>query len=206
MVNSEGDIVKKREKAINKILEAGLNEFSEKGYDAASTNNIYKNAGVSKGAIFLYFNSKAELFYEIFKLNISNFLEEMNKQHFDKYGDLIERVIQISIWKMLYFSNKPIVSKFLIEAISKPPIEIEDKIFKQFEDLKRYSLDEFSNNIDMSQFSDDYSKEEVINYINYAIQGVQSTIINNKLNIDIIESKKNEIIKFIKTLLKGMKK
>lgn len=35
-----------------KILEAAMGEFTEKGYQAASTNKICEKAGVSKGLIF----------------------------------------------------------------------------------------------------------------------------------------------------------
>ncbi|MPR74581.1 TetR/AcrR family transcriptional regulator, partial [Listeria monocytogenes] len=45
-----------------KILEAAMEEFTEKGYQAASTNKICAKAGVSKGLIFHYFGSKEKLY------------------------------------------------------------------------------------------------------------------------------------------------
>ncbi|EMV4835388.1 helix-turn-helix transcriptional regulator, partial [Listeria monocytogenes] len=45
-----------------KILEAAMGEFTEKGYQAASTNKICEKAGVSKGLIFHYFGSKEKLY------------------------------------------------------------------------------------------------------------------------------------------------
>lgn len=40
------------------ILEAALAEFTERGFDAARMEDIAKRAGISKGAVYLYFASK----------------------------------------------------------------------------------------------------------------------------------------------------
>lgn len=45
-----------------RILIAALKEFSEKGYEQASTNSIVKEAGISKGILFHYFKTKRDLY------------------------------------------------------------------------------------------------------------------------------------------------
>ena len=35
-----------------RIIEASIEEFAKKGYEKASTNNIVKTAGISKGILF----------------------------------------------------------------------------------------------------------------------------------------------------------
>ena len=47
---------------LQKILDAGMNEFLEKGFLAASLRNIVKNAGVTTGAFYGYFSCKEALF------------------------------------------------------------------------------------------------------------------------------------------------
>ncbi|MGU3400994.1 TetR/AcrR family transcriptional regulator [Brucellaceae bacterium D45D] len=51
------DPVKRRQ-----ILEGAQNVFLRMGFDAASMNDITREAGVSKGTIYVYFNSKEDLF------------------------------------------------------------------------------------------------------------------------------------------------
>src|SRR5665811_373431 len=48
---------KKRDRIINSAIE----EFSLYPYEKASTNNIVKNAGISKGLLFHYFGNKKDL-------------------------------------------------------------------------------------------------------------------------------------------------
>lgn len=44
-----------------KILEAAIMVFSEKGFSAATTNEIAKSAGVAEGTIFRYFKTKKDI-------------------------------------------------------------------------------------------------------------------------------------------------
>lgn len=44
------------------ILAAALDEFAERGYAAARLDRVAARAGVTKGTLYLYFPSKAELF------------------------------------------------------------------------------------------------------------------------------------------------
>src|SRR5688500_7279724 len=44
------------------ILSAALEVFAERGFQAARLEEVAKRAGVSKGALYLYFETKADLF------------------------------------------------------------------------------------------------------------------------------------------------
>lgn len=44
------------------ILDGAIPVFSEKGFDAASMNDICRSAGVSKGTLYVYFENKEDLF------------------------------------------------------------------------------------------------------------------------------------------------
>ncbi len=45
-----------------RILDAAADEFSDRGYDGASVNRIIEDAGISKGALYYYFDDKEDLF------------------------------------------------------------------------------------------------------------------------------------------------
>lgn len=46
----------------NIIIKSGIAEFSKKSYSEASTDEITKNSGISKGILFHYFGSKKEFY------------------------------------------------------------------------------------------------------------------------------------------------
>ena len=51
-----------------RIIEAAIFEFSEKGFENANTNRIAREANISVGSLFKYFNNKTDLFLYIVKL------------------------------------------------------------------------------------------------------------------------------------------
>lgn len=86
-----------KQEARGRIVEAALAEFSEKGYHQTTMDDIARKLGVSKGALYLYFGSKEELFkgcyetapQEFSKILRSSFREgadplEMAGDFFDK--------------------------------------------------------------------------------------------------------------------------
>ncbi len=48
-----------------RLLEAAAEEFAARGYERASLNRIIAAAGVSKGAMYYYFEDKADLFVTV---------------------------------------------------------------------------------------------------------------------------------------------
>lgn len=53
---------RRKEARPGEIIEAGLAEFAGKGFAAARLEDVAKRAGISKGTIYLYFDSKEALF------------------------------------------------------------------------------------------------------------------------------------------------
>lgn len=51
----------------NRIIEAAMNEFAVFGYRNANTNKIARNAGISVGSLFQYFENKEDLFLTTIK-------------------------------------------------------------------------------------------------------------------------------------------
>ncbi len=44
-----------------KILESAVSEFTQRGFDGASLNQIISTAGLSKGSFYYYFENKIDL-------------------------------------------------------------------------------------------------------------------------------------------------
>jgi AcrR family transcriptional regulator len=53
------------------IVQAALEVFAEKGFAAARLDDIARQAGVSKGALYLYFETKEELFRAVVRQSIA---------------------------------------------------------------------------------------------------------------------------------------
>ncbi|WP_312045263.1 TetR/AcrR family transcriptional regulator [Anaerotignum sp.] len=65
------------------LIQWGRKEFLEKGFAQASLRNICKNAGVTTGALYFFFENKEDLFASIVEKPLSQ-LNQILNEHFDK--------------------------------------------------------------------------------------------------------------------------
>ncbi|MDM0018065.1 TetR/AcrR family transcriptional regulator [Variovorax saccharolyticus] len=75
---------RRKEARPGELLEAALDLFVEKGFAATRSEEVAARAGVSKGTLFLYFQSKEELFKAVVIENLAGRFTEWN-QEFDEY-------------------------------------------------------------------------------------------------------------------------
>lgn len=66
-----------KEKARQKIMDAAASVFAQRGYHRTSMDDVAEVLGVSKGAIYQYFKSKQQLFFEVMKIILENQKDEV---------------------------------------------------------------------------------------------------------------------------------
>ena len=71
---------RRKEARPGELLDAALDLFVEKGFAATRAEEVAARAGVSKGTLFLYFQSKDELFKAVVRENISGRFAEWNTE------------------------------------------------------------------------------------------------------------------------------
>lgn len=83
------------------LLAAALDLFMEKGYAATRVEEVAQRAGVSKGTLFLYFSSKAELFKAVVRENISGRFAEwgLELERFEGSSEELLRYCLHSWWE-----------------------------------------------------------------------------------------------------------
>ncbi|MBW7459243.1 TetR/AcrR family transcriptional regulator [Paenibacillus sepulcri] len=130
---SEAEAVKMTEKQ-SKILQAAIEVFAEKGFAAASTNEIAQRAGVAEGTIFRHYKTKKDLLLSIVapvmtKLIAPFVLRDFNKVldvDYDRYELFLRAVIANRIE---FLRNHMNVFKILIQEIPFHP-ELQEQFRK----------------------------------------------------------------------------
>jgi AcrR family transcriptional regulator len=97
LLNSEEKLTEKQQK----ILEAALEIFAEKGFSATSTSEIAKKAGVAEGTIFRHYKTKKDLLLSIVaptmaKLIAPFIIRDINKvlnTKYERYEDFLKAMI-----------------------------------------------------------------------------------------------------------------
>lgn len=78
----------------SKIIEAGITEFSKKSYSDASTDKIIQSAGISKGLLFYYFESKKNFYIYCLSQALERIIEPTNIVEGDFYHILFSTMNQ----------------------------------------------------------------------------------------------------------------
>ena len=76
-----------------KILEAALEIFSEKGFHVATVDEIAEQAGLGKGTLYRYFANKEALFNELVRIRLED-LEERASSVLDSQDDVVTMIIK----------------------------------------------------------------------------------------------------------------
>lgn len=87
----------------NRIIESGFKLICENGYYNTNTALIAKDAGVSTGIIYQYFNDKKEIFIEGIKMYADSILFPMldilnnTDMHSKNFSDIVSKLIDLFI-------------------------------------------------------------------------------------------------------------
>lgn len=105
-----------KEEARNRILESASQVFTEKGYRQATMDDVAKKLGVSKGALYLYFAGKEELFEAICR-KAPVALKEILYSSFGEKTDPVESANEFFDKMLKYYGSNPGLSfEILSEA------------------------------------------------------------------------------------------
>ncbi len=74
MAVSESHRIEKRDR----ITEAAISVFAQKGYGSARVADVAKKAGVADGTIYLYFRNKEDLLLSIFEEKMGKVIDELS--------------------------------------------------------------------------------------------------------------------------------
>lgn len=160
-----------------KILDAALKEFAEHGYVKASTNRIVKNAGIGKGMLFYYFNSKQDLYEFLAEYS----LDFMVERYLDKVDvaepDFIERLKQAAQVKLAAQTENKNVFTFLGNFMLSADFKLPEHLQQKYEKLQKMGNAMLYEGIDVTLLRHDVDEEKAFKLIRWSIEGYQNEIL-----------------------------
>jgi len=129
-----------------RILEASIKVFSEKGFSAATTSEIAKNAGVAEGTIFRYFKTKKDILRGILIQTINLVGEKLVIEQVEKILlDNADKDLHTTLKELLYDRLKLVDSIFpMARVIITEALFHEDVREAVFEHIIAKALNVFS--------------------------------------------------------------
>jgi TetR/AcrR family transcriptional regulator, cholesterol catabolism regulator len=153
----------------NELLQIAGDVFKEKGFEAATLNDIAARFGTDRAAIYYYFASKEELFQEVFQATAKKVLEE-NLAEAIRIAALdvaahekLRRLIELQITS--YEANYPYVYVYIQEDMGKVAFQATPWAKDMVRKTRRFEgivTDIITTGIKNAEFRDDLSVPLVV--------------------------------------------
>ncbi|MGD9156579.1 MAG: TetR/AcrR family transcriptional regulator [Bacillota bacterium] len=158
----------------DRIINAAIKEFASVPYEKASTNNIVKNAGISKGLLFHYFSSKKELYEVLISFVIHTLRDAIIEKINWEETDLFERLKQATIVKLEVSRVYPHMFDFMKNIVAYKNTGSMESLFEMYKgyglDLEQIYNDFYTRNVDYSRFRDPSIITETINIVRWSLE------------------------------------
>ena len=146
----------KKEKQ-DRLINAALKVFALNGYAHASTDDIVREAGISKGLLFHYFLSKLGLYSFIYDYSVRYMLLELSTGVSSRETDYFLLTGQIKLSQLQVMKNYPYMLQFLNksrdENVKEALVETENRrgvLASQYEEiLERADYNKFRQEVNV---------------------------------------------------------
>ena len=148
-----------------RIIEAALIEFSQKGYKAFGINELCKNHKISKGILYHNFSGKSEIYLACVRESFQKAVSIIRGES----GD-IPSLVEYMERRHRFFKDFPHHSHVFFEAWLTAPAEIAEDVEKEkviFEDLNRQVSEKL---LAESTLKDHISQEQALDYLTFIQQ------------------------------------
>lgn len=190
-----------------KIMNASLEEFSEFGFDKASTDRISQRAGVSKGLIFHYFGSKENLYMITMNACVDDVLHEFDNVEFVE-KDFISKLMKVMKVKYDFFIKHPLHYKLMINGFYDSPKKLKKKLEHRYVELKQVSYGYIVDMIKELSVKQGISVEDIVTLIASVTSVVEGKYINlitsESSTFECYDEVKEEYIRLMNIVMYGI--
>lgn len=160
----------KREKQ-DRMINAGLKIFAKNGYRHATTDDIVKEAGISKGLLFHYFDNKVGAYVFLMDYSVRFLLLELSRAVKRDTVDFFDLYRQIEKGKLQVLRNYPYMQAFLDRAFEENCLEALQECEEQKEAYER-TMSEYYAQVREHEFKNQVTMEQMQQLLHYVIKGI----------------------------------
>lgn len=161
-----------------KIIDACIEEFARNGYHKASTNEIVKRAGISKGILFHYFGNKKNLFLYIVDYVMDYSIKKFYIINSEPSTDIFERIMQQGVVKLKLAYEEPLMYEMMFKTFINVPEELKQDIQERYVKIYNEQMPYFFKDLDTSRFKSDINPARAIEIIMLLVEALSNKYIN----------------------------
>lgn len=189
----------KKEKQ-DRMINAALKAFAVNGYKRASTDDIVKDAGISKGLLFHYFDTKLGLYEFVYDYSVRYLIMEMSAAISQKETDFYALYEAKEMCKIQALKNYPYMQQMINRSMTENDTEAVTVIMEK-RDSYRLKISEIMQQADMSRFSENVDTLKLRKIIDFTIEGLMSEYFREQaFDVEMLMAEVREYFVMLKKL------
>jgi AcrR family transcriptional regulator len=158
----------------NRIMDSAERLFSNKGFNGTSMNDIVKESGFSKGAIYGHFESKERLFLSLWERQTVLGIDQL-RQMFSPDETAVDKLLKVAEMNMASSCDCPpevgrMQLEFMVAASRMKSLEPDMR--KRYETIHRFIVEIFEEGIENGEFKADTDVQSLTSLLFAAIDGL----------------------------------
>lgn len=153
------------------IINAGLEVFAGNEYKRASTDEISRRGGVSKGLLFYYFHNKKSFYLFLFDYTFQQVTEYVVNADIQRYTDFFELCEYSARKKQEILHSSPYLFDFLLRAFYSNKEDVSDELNKRLSDILSQMYGNYFKNINTSKFKSGVNPQEILQMMTLLADG-----------------------------------
>lgn len=150
----------KKRKTKKAIIKAAVKLFDQKGFEKTSIEELAREAGVGKGTIYTYFQTKSEIFYAFCEEQLEFIHNELASKT-DPDAPLIEQLMTVFMGEFIHVTQNREFGRFFMQQTLFP----EDKDKGRWEDVDNRWLELLFSIYKQAQERNELRKEVDLLYL-----------------------------------------
>lgn len=196
-----------KEEKKSAVINAALEEFGSFGVINASTNNIVKRCGISKGSLFKYFETKDDLCFYLFELVTNEMLGDLTNKMQDFSSEIFQKIIDYSVWETSWYIDNPVKGRFIIAVAGEKDSAFVEKLQTRFGAKSDNVYLNLMSELNMENFNVDANT--LSNLIKWTVEGYNKEFLGGiNMNKSSLQELKDEymngLVVYIDSIKKGV--
>lgn len=155
----------------NAIINGAMHVFAKYKYKKATTEEIAKEAGISKALLFHYFGNKKGLYLFLYDYAVQKSYEQMKELKNKKDNDFFDKIIDAHNCKVKILLEHPDLMMFLTKVYFEENEDVKGVIKDGFKNSTVEAKINFFEDVDLTKFKDDVSPKQVLNIVFWMAEG-----------------------------------
>lgn len=162
----------KKEKQ-DRMINAALKVFAMNGYRHASTDDMVREASISKGLLFHYFGSKLGVYTFVYDYSVRYLALELRSNVNKNETDLFELMKQVECARMHAMSGYPYMQMFLNRSMTEEDTEALSAVAEKKHNLEEL-FDEIYSRIELSSLPAGVDGDKLRRMLDHTMKGLMN--------------------------------